>query len=160
MIRTDFTYEGWVNRVIDADTLEVSIIQADYGFHQYKMTIERLRLKDFDAWEIRHQDRDHKAKGIAARDRVIELTKDTKIRIRTFKTKNSGERKTFERYVADVFIPFTNKIAGLGLIPDKHAPGITFVTSTMHDGEIKVDPAPPFFIKLQDVLKAERHEKI
>lgn len=63
-----YNYRAWVVRVIDGDTLNVDF---DLGF---AVTFNyNVRLAEVDTWEIRTRDLEEKAKGIEARNFVMDL---------------------------------------------------------------------------------------
>jgi endonuclease YncB( thermonuclease family) len=102
MIQSNFIYRAWLKRVIDADTLELFIFQADYGFKEYKVTVKKIRLKGIDCWESRHTDREHKIKGLRAKRRVQELCNGRWLRVHTYK-----DEMSFTRWIGSVF--YTDK---------------------------------------------------
>ena len=63
-----FEYNAEVLRVVDGDTLDARI---DLGFDVH--VNKRIRLMGIDTWESRTRDQDEKAKGLAAKFRLIEL---------------------------------------------------------------------------------------
>lgn len=63
-----YTYNATVDRVIDGDTVDALI---DLGFNTWKKI--RIRLHGIDAWESRTRDPEEKVKGLAAKNRLIEL---------------------------------------------------------------------------------------
>jgi len=66
--KPDYTYRVTVDRVVDADTVDVFI---DVGF--YTTVHKRLRLLEFDAEEMRDRDPDRRAKAQVATDRMRAL---------------------------------------------------------------------------------------
>jgi len=66
-----YTYNAVVERVIDGDTIDALI---DLGFNTWKRI--RIRLYGIDAWESRTRNPKEKEKGLAAKNRLIELLKD------------------------------------------------------------------------------------
>jgi micrococcal nuclease len=66
-----FQYEAEVIRVIDGDTLDASI---SLGFNTYVK--KRIRFQGFNAPESRTRDLEEKKRGLAAKDRVIEILKE------------------------------------------------------------------------------------
>ena len=63
-----FEYNAEVLRVVDGDTLDARI---DLGFDVH--VNKRIRLMGIDTWESRTRDQEEKAKGLAAKFRLIEL---------------------------------------------------------------------------------------
>ena len=63
-----FEYNAEVLRIVDGDTLDARI---DLGFNVH--VNKRIRLMGIDTWESRTRDQDEKAKGLAAKFRLIEL---------------------------------------------------------------------------------------
>ena len=63
-----YTYKAKLDRVIDGDTIDVNM---DLGFD---ITIKkRIRLTGIDSPESRTRDLEEKKRGLASRDRLIEL---------------------------------------------------------------------------------------
>lgn len=106
-----YEYHAKVLRVIDADTIQVSI---DLGLNVYHTT--RLRLYGIDAWEIRGPERE---KGLVAREYVLNLlTQYPEIRIRTLKDKTGK----YGRYLAIVYAgPSKNIDLNEDLVKKGHA---------------------------------------
>jgi micrococcal nuclease len=93
-----FEYTAFVSRVLDGDTLEVEI---DLGFN---VNVEgvRLRIRGINAPEL---DKDgEKAAGQESKKFLALLIEGQIVEVKTYKTKTGRDRKTFERYVADVFV--------------------------------------------------------
>lgn len=63
-----YEYNATVNRVVDGDTVDALV---DLGFDTWKKV--RIRLAGIDAYESRTRDLEEKAKGLAAKDRLIAL---------------------------------------------------------------------------------------
>jgi micrococcal nuclease len=63
-----YQYKAKLIRVVDGDTVDAMI---DCGFSTFKK--ERIRLYGINTPEVRTRDKKEKAKGIAAKDRLIEL---------------------------------------------------------------------------------------
>ena len=77
-----YKYNAFVDRVVDGDTIEVSI---DLGFH---LTIkETLRLVDIDAFETRGDERD---KGLEASLFLQRMIERREVLIETFKEGSFG----------------------------------------------------------------------
>ena len=66
-----YTYKAKLDRVIDGDTVDANI---DLGFD---ITIhKRIRLAGIDTPESRTRDLEEKARGLASKDKLIELLGD------------------------------------------------------------------------------------
>ena len=66
-----YTYKAKLDRVVDGDTVDANI---DLGFD---ITIhKRIRLAGIDTPESRTRDLEEKARGLAAKDKLIELLGD------------------------------------------------------------------------------------
>lgn len=65
-----YTYNAKLLKVVDGDTIDALV---DLGFDTWKKI--RIRLYGIDAWESRTRDLKEKEKGIAAKNRVIEILK-------------------------------------------------------------------------------------
>jgi len=64
-----YTYKVLLTNVVDGDTIDVDI---DLGFGVW-MRNQRIRLYGINAPESRTRDLEEKARGLAAKDRLIEL---------------------------------------------------------------------------------------
>ena len=68
-----YTYKAKLDRVVDGDTVDANI---DLGFD---ITIhKRIRLAGIDSPESRTRDLEEKQRGLASKDRLIDLLKDGK----------------------------------------------------------------------------------
>ena len=66
-----YTYKAKLDRIIDGDTVDAHI---DLGFD---ITIhKRIRLAGIDTPESRTRDLEEKARGLASKDRLVELLED------------------------------------------------------------------------------------
>ena len=66
-----YTYKAKLDRVVDGDTVDANI---DLGFD---ITIhKRIRLAGIDSPESRTRDLEEKQRGLASKDRLIDLLKD------------------------------------------------------------------------------------
>ena len=65
-----FEYNAVLDRVVDGDTVDATI---DLGFDTWKKT--RIRFYGINAPESRTRDLEEKKKGLAAKDRLIEILK-------------------------------------------------------------------------------------
>jgi len=154
-LRTDYEYEARVLKVIDADTLRCEIILADYGFGILDTVTKDIRVQGIDVWEIRHRDQDHRARGEAARSRVLQLCPPpSKIRVRTMlvegrigSDRDDKEKMTFTRVEGDVFVRITSELSEAGWVHNYTCPG-----SELTKGR--------GWCRLADVLRKEGHEKV
>jgi len=90
-----FQYEAEVIRVVDGDTIIASI---SLGFDTYvKKTI---RFQGFNAPESRTRDLEEKKRGLAAKDRVIEILKENDNK---FLLKSHGVGK-YGRCLGEIFV--------------------------------------------------------
>lgn len=95
-----YTYAADVLRVIDGDTLEVRV---DLGFRVY--VVERIRLRGVDAPE-----RNTSAGRVAVAgmslilDRLSDGRQYPRVVLVTHRGTRGGAERSFDRYVADVFI--------------------------------------------------------
>ena len=63
-----YEYNAIVNRVVDGDTIDVTI---DLGFSVWKKI--RVRMEGINTPESRTRDKEEKKRGLAAKDRLIEI---------------------------------------------------------------------------------------
>jgi len=63
-----YEYKAIVDRVVDGDTIEVTI---DLGFKTWKKV--RVRMEGINTPESRTRDKEEKKKGLAAKDRLVEI---------------------------------------------------------------------------------------
>ena len=78
-----YTYKAKLDRVVDGDTVDANI---DLGFD---ITIhKRIRLAGIDSPESRTRDLEEKQRGLASKDRLIDLLKDGKF---TLESKEVGK---------------------------------------------------------------------
>ena len=66
-----YEYKATIRRVVDGDTVDVTL---DLGFNI--LYNSRIRLHGIDAPESRTRDLEEKARGLAAKERVKEATKE------------------------------------------------------------------------------------
>ena len=90
-----FQYEAEVIRVVDGDTLDASI---SLGFNTYIK--KRIRFQGFNAPESRTRDLEEKKRGLAAKDRVIEILKENDNK---FLLKSHGVGK-YGRCLGEIFV--------------------------------------------------------
>ena len=85
-----YAFKAKVNRVIDGDTIDFDL---DLGFYMTKTV--RIRLRDFDAPELRGNER---LEGIKVRNVVVDVLSEAKeITVITYKD------RSFDRWMGDVF---------------------------------------------------------
>ncbi len=86
-----WTYQATVDRVVDADTIDVTV---DLGFYLYSR--QRFRLARVDAWEVRGEERE---KGLVAKAAVQSLLpQGSQVRVTTSKAGKYG------RWLAEVYL--------------------------------------------------------
>ena len=78
-----YTYKARLDRVVDGDTIDAEI---DLGF-DVKIK-KRIRFVGIDTPESRTRDLEEKARGLASKDRLIDLLKDGKF---TLESKEVGK---------------------------------------------------------------------
>ena len=93
---TPFVYNAILERVIDGDTIDVTL---DLGFSCF-LHKQRVRLAGIDTPESRTRNLEEKALGLASKARLKELLKGQKVKIETSK---EGKGK-FGRILADVIV--------------------------------------------------------
>ena len=87
-----YFYESTVERIIDADTIDVSI---DLGLKVF--TTQRLRFARIDAWETRGEEREQ---GLEAKDYVrMRIPEGSTVFIQTIKDRTGR----YGRYLAEIF---------------------------------------------------------
>ena len=107
-----YEYRATVDRIVDADTLDLNI---SLGFGVHKK--ERIRLARVDAWEVRG---DERIQGTKAKEFVEDILHAVnEVTITTMKDKKGK----YGRYIAEVLIPYegSNKNLGDLLIEKGHA---------------------------------------
>ena len=65
-----YEYNAVLNRVVDGDTIDVTI---DLGFNVWKKI--RVRMEGINTPESRTRDLEEKKRGLAAKDRLVEILK-------------------------------------------------------------------------------------
>jgi micrococcal nuclease len=93
-----FEYSAKVIEVIDGDTIDVSI---DLGFDIHHTL--RVRLHGINTPETRTRDKQEKAKGLAAKERLKELVADKFVTLKT----RRDETEKYGRYLAEVYVDKT-----------------------------------------------------
>ena len=91
MTNWQYRYKVTLDRVVDADTIDVFV---DLGLHTFRK--ERLRLYGIDAWETRGEERE---KGLKAKEALIKLLDGKTLAIETFKDKTGK----YGRFLATVW---------------------------------------------------------
>lgn len=94
-----YVFSAKILRVVDGDTIEADL---DLGFRVHY--VAHLRIAGIDTPEMHDKDAEQRARAKAARKFTEDLAAkyDNKCLVRTYKTKEDTEVKTFDRYVADV----------------------------------------------------------
>ena len=108
-----YEYKAKLLRVIDGDTVDCVI---DLGFNVRLK--ERVRLKGIDTPETRTRDLEEKAKGLAAKDRVIEIFQD--VEEFTIKTELDNKGK-YGRLLGTIMLPDRNISLNQMLLNEGHA---------------------------------------
>jgi len=90
-----FQYEAEVIRVVDGDTIDAKI---SLGFDVYVK--KRIRFQGFNAPESRTRNLEEKKRGLAAKDRVIEILKENDNK---FLLKSHGVGK-YGRCLGEIFV--------------------------------------------------------
>ena len=110
-----YEYYAELRRVVDGDTVDVTI---DCGF---KMHIkERVRLKGINTPECRTRDLEEKARGLAAKDRLIDILASwgNRMIIRT----SIDKKGKFGRLLGELINPFKEEEnANKMLLEEGHA---------------------------------------
>ena len=65
-----YEYNAVVERVVDGDTIDCTV---DLGFSTWKKV--RVRMEGMNAPESRTRDKEEKERGLAAKDRLVEILK-------------------------------------------------------------------------------------
>lgn len=90
-----YTYNAKLDRVVDGDTVDALV---DLGFDTWKKV--RIRFYGIDAYESRTRDLEEKEKGLAAKQRVIDLLNENN---NIFILKSHGVGK-YGRCLGEIFI--------------------------------------------------------
>ena len=107
-----YTYKATLLRVVDGDTVD-ALIDLGFGTHVKK----RIRLYGMDAWESRTRDLNEKAKGLAAKARLIEILIDNN---NEFILVSHGVGK-FGRCLGELFLTMDSDSINNLLISEGHA---------------------------------------
>ena len=92
-----YTYKAKLDRVVDGDTVDAYI---DLGFDI--SVHKRIRLAGIDSPESRTRDLEEKQRGLASKDRLIDLLKDGKFIL------ESKEVGKYGRVLGTLFVEKTN----------------------------------------------------
>jgi len=108
-----YEYNAKLIRVIDGDTIDCSI---DLGFNIN--VNERVRLKGINTPETRTRDLEEKKKGLAAKDRVIELFEG----VEKFVIKTELDKKgKYGRIIGTITLPEHSISLNKMLLQEGHA---------------------------------------
>tara|TARA_R110002012_G_C11412074_1_gene587181 strand:+ start:184 stop:558 length:375 start_codon:yes stop_codon:yes gene_type:complete len=109
-----YEYNAELRRVVDGDTVDVTI---DCGFNMHVK--ERVRLKGINTPECRTRDLEEKAKGLAAKARLIEIIESwgNKLIIKT----SIDKKGKFGRLLGELVSPDEKENANVMLIHEGHA---------------------------------------
>ena len=107
-----YEYKAKVHRIIDGDTIDVVI---DLGFEMSSR--QRLRLYGINTPEVRTRDLEEKARGKAAKARLLQLINNSKreVIIQTLK------RGKYGRILAKILNPDTRENFNQMLLKEGHA---------------------------------------
>ena len=104
-----YVYTCDLLRVVDGDTIDVTI---RLGF-DVELRKQRLRLYGINAWESRTRDKEHKRKGLLAKQRLIELCPDRLVML-------SHGRGKYGRILATIYTEDHRDICQM-LVDEGHA---------------------------------------
>ena len=90
-----YEYKAILDRVVDGDTIDVTI---DLGFNVWKKI--RVRMEGINTPESRTRDLEEKKRGLAAKDRVIEILNENDNK---FLLKSHGVGK-YGRCLGEIFV--------------------------------------------------------
>ena len=109
-----YEYKAEIRRVVDGDTVDVTI---DCGFNIHIK--ERVRLSGIDTPECRTRDLEEKARGLAAKNRLIEILESfgDKFVIKTFIDKKGK----FGRLLGELISEDGKQNANQMLLKEGHA---------------------------------------
>ena len=108
-----YEYSAIVTHVVDGDTMDVTL---DLGFDI--LYNNRIRLVGINTPESRTRDLEEKARGLAAKDRVLELCPVGSTV--TVKTTKDGRGK-FGRILGEIFVPGVVQSVNQLLVEEGHA---------------------------------------
>ena len=108
-----YEYSATIRRSVDGDTVDVTL---DLGFDI--LYNSRIRLYGINTPESRTRDLEEKARGLAAKDRVLELCPVGSTV--TVKTTKDGRGK-FGRILGEIFVPGVVQSVNQLLVEEGHA---------------------------------------
>jgi len=108
-----YEYKAKLDRVIDGDTIDCII---DLGFNIRLK--ERVRLKGIDTPETRTRDLEEKARGLAAKDRVVEVFQGAKEFVIKTELDNKGK---YGRLLGTIILPDRKISLNEMLLKEGHA---------------------------------------
>ena len=107
-----FSYNATVVKIIDGDTVDALV---DVGFSI--MTKKRIRFRGINTPESRTRDKEEKVRGLAAKDRVVELLSENDNK---FVLKSYGVGK-YGRCLGELFVDTHEESINQVLINEGHA---------------------------------------
>ena len=107
-----FSYNATIVKIIDGDTVDALI---DVGFSI--MTKKRIRFRGINTPESRTRDKEEKVRGLAAKDRVVELLSENDNK---FVLKSYGVGK-YGRCLGELFVEGHEESVNQVLINEGHA---------------------------------------
>ena len=107
-----FSYNATVVKIIDGDTVDALV---DVGFSI--MTKKRIRFRGINTPESRTRDKEEKVRGLAAKDRVVELLSENDNK---FVLKSYGVGK-YGRCLGELFVEGHEESVNQVLINEGHA---------------------------------------
>tara|TARA_Y100000310_G_scaffold342092_1_gene443742 strand:+ start:2232 stop:2600 length:369 start_codon:yes stop_codon:yes gene_type:complete len=107
-----FSYNATIVKIIDGDTVDALV---DVGFSI--MTKKRIRFRGINTPESRTRDKEEKVRGLAAKDRVVELLSENDNK---FVLKSYGVGK-YGRCLGELFVEGHEESVNQVLINEGHA---------------------------------------
>ena len=107
-----FSYNATVVKIIDGDTVDALV---DVGFSI--MTKKRIRFRGINTPESRTRDKEEKIRGLAAKDRVVELLSENDNK---FVLKSHGVGK-YGRCLGELFVDGHEESINQVLVNEGHA---------------------------------------
>ena len=107
-----FSYNATVVKIIDGDTVDALV---DVGFSI--MTKKRIRFRGINTPESRTRDKEEKVRGLAAKDRVVELLSENDNK---FVLKSHGVGK-YGRCLGELFVDGHEESINQVLVNEGHA---------------------------------------
>jgi micrococcal nuclease len=95
----EYKYNARLVRCIDADTL---LLELDLGFHI--SVSQRIRLSGIDTDEIDAKDPEERKRAYDAKRFVEKVLDGMKLEVRTHKTRTGSYKRSFNRYIGDVYV--------------------------------------------------------